>query len=448
MTKTVKIKKGLDLKLVGGAPLEVQPSNEQMYALKPTDFIGLFPKLLVKEGDVVKVGSPVFYDKYRDEITLTSPVSGTVKAVVRGEKRKMLEVLIESDGKHESIDFGAANPASIAREEIIEKMLKSGVWPLIKQRPYSNVADPKATPKAIYISLFDSAPLAQDFNFILKGRGDSFTKGIEVLKALSDKVHLGLKAGVQYEDFITQAKGVDVCAFEGPHPAGNVGIQIHHTFPINKGESVWVCDAQAVATIGDLFLTGKYNPEVVIALAGSEVKNAGYYKTIRGASVQSFVKDNVNEGDLRYISGTVLTGDRIEKDGYLGYYHNMFTVIPEGNVHAFLGWLIPSPKKHSFFRTAMSWMTPNKEYALNTNLNGGERAFVITGELEKVFPMDIYPQQLLKSILIEDIDLMEQLGIYEVDSEDFALCEYISPSKINMQEIIANGVDMMRKEMS
>jgi Na+-transporting NADH:ubiquinone oxidoreductase subunit A len=449
MSKSIQIKKGLDIKLKGIAEKSISSVNIEQYALKPTDFIGIEPKMSVNVGDKVKAGTIVFFDKKRDYLNFASPVSGTITEVLRGEKRKIMEIRIESDGSNGFEDFGKANPSSINRDSIIEKLLKSGVWSYIKQRPYSVIANPTDVPKAIFISAFDSSPLAPDSDLVVEGKAADFQTGIDALvKLTSGKVHLNIKDGVTKSDVFLNAKNVTINRFRGPHPAGNVGVQIHHLDPINKGEMVWVVDPQAVIIIGRLFSEGKYNAEKIISVVGSEVTKPSHYKVINGANILPIINKNVSNGENRYISGNVLTGTKIEKSGYLSFYHNMLTVIPEGNQYQFFGWLIPSPAKHSFYRTAFSWLTPNKEFSLNTNLNGGERAFVVTGELEKVLPMNIYPIQLMKAILVDDIEKCENLGIYELDEEDIALCEYINTSKIEMQEILRRGLDLVRKEMS
>ncbi len=448
MSKQIRIKKGIDLKLAGIAEKKTKSLNLKNYALKPTDFHGLFPKLMVRVGDKVKAGSPVFFDKYRDNIIFTSPVSGTIKDVIRGEKRKMLEIRIEADGSDSSEIFKQADPKSLKKEEVIEELLKSGIWPLIRQRPYTVIANPADKPKAIFISGFDTAPLAADIDYILEGKEKEFQTGLDALSMISDaKIHLNLGPNSKAPALVN-AKGVEINNFSGPHPAGNVGIQIHHIDPINKGDIIWTVNAVDVLTIGRLFIEGKYNAEKTIALCGSEIKDPHYITVKAGVEISGLVKDQLTQDHVRVISGNVLTGTRVDKSGYLSFYSKEVTVIPEGDVYEFFGWLVPSPKKHSFYRTAFSWLTPNKVYKPNTNMNGGERAFVFTGALEKVLPMDIYPIQLMKSIMAEDIDQMEQLGIYELDEEDFALCEYISTSKIDMQELIRKGLDMMRIEMS
>ncbi len=449
MSEVIKIRRGLDINLIGEAAKKVTEVATDNYAIKPPDFHGVFPKMFLKEGDPVKAGTPVFYDKYRDDILFTSPVSGTLKEVYRGAKRKMLEVRIESDGKMEFEDFGKEDPKGLSREEVIAKMLKSGVWPLLRQRPYSIIADPKADPKAIFISAFDSAPLAPDMAYLIEGMDKEFQAGIDALSKLTKgKIHLGLKAGGDTAAIFKSVNGVELNYFSGPHPAGNVGIQIHHIDPINKGEVVWYLDPPAVVTIGRLFLEGKYDASRRIALTGGEVENPQHYKVIAGCNIFPLLEDNRKSSNIRYITGNVLSGTQVDKHGYLGFYDRQITLIPEGNYHEFLGWAMPRFNKFSYSKTFFSWLSPGKKYNLDTNLNGGHRAFVLTGEYEKVFPMDIYPLQLLKAILVKDIDLMENLGIYEVDEEDFALCEFIDASKTEMQAIVREGLDFLRKEMS
>lgn len=448
MSEVFKIRKGLDIHLIGEAEKKVTEVVSDNFAIKPPDFTGVFPKMLLKEGDPVKAGTPVFFDKYRDNILFSSPVSGTIKEVYRGAKRKMLEVRIESDGKMEYEDFGTEDPNGLSRKSLLDKMLKSGVWPVMRQRPYSIIADPKDEPKAIFISAFDSSPLGPDMAFQLEGMEKPFQTGLDVLtKLTSGKVHLNLKEGESASIF-TSAKGVQINYFSGPHPAGNISVQVNRIDPINKGDIIWYADPVSVAIIGKLFLEGKYDASKRIALTGGEVNKPHYYQIIAGCNIFPLVKDNRKSTDCRYISGNVLTGTQIEKEGYLGFYDNQITLIPEGNHHEFLGWAMPRLNKFSYSKTFFSWLTPKKKYNLDTNLNGGHRAFVLTGEYEKVFPLNIYPMQLLKAILVKDIDRMENLGIYEIDEEDFALCEFIDASKTEMQAIVREGLDFLRKEMS
>ncbi len=450
MSTTFVIKKGLDIKLLGEAEKTIVDLNATRFAVKPPDFLGCFPKVMVKEGDIVKAGTPLFFDKYRDNIYFTAPVSGKVEAIKRGAKRKLLEIIIESDGKHDAIDFGKSDIDGLKRDEIVDKMLKSGVWPVIRQRPYSTIADPVEAPKSIFVAAYDTAPLAPDYDLIVHGHGDEFQAGLDILTKLTEgTVHLNVDAKKTTSKVFLNSKNVQINTFSGPHPSGNVSVHVSKLDPINKGETIWYLYPQDVLTIGRLFMEGKYDSTRVYACAGSEVNNPKYFKTYAGACITNMVKENVTDGNNRYISGNVLTGTKIEIDGFVGYYDSLVTVIPEGNYHEFFGWLLPGFNKFSFSRTFCSrWLAPNKKRRLDTNLHGGVRAYVMTGQYEKVFPFDIYPMQLIKAVLVEDIDLMENLGIYEIDHEDFALCEVIDTSKTEIQSIIRNGLDMMRSEMS
>jgi len=449
MSKEIKIKKGLNINLFGEAEKTISELKAKQYAIKPTDFVGVFPKLLVKEGDLVKAGSPVFYDKHRENIKFTAPVSGKIAGIHRGAKRVLQEIIIDADEEIIYESFGKEGLDDLKKEEIIEKLLKSGIWPFIRQRPYSIIADPDTEPKAIFISGFDTSPLAPDYDFLIHGKGDEFQTGLNAIaKLTSGKVHLNINNDLPGSRVFTNSKNVQVNNFTGPHPSGNVGTQINKIDPINKGDIVWYLRPQEVITIGKLFLEGKFDVSRVIALTGSEIKKTSYFKTYVGASIEGMIEKNLEQENVRCISGNVLTGTKIEKSGFLSFYDYQLTVIPEGDHYDFLGWMLPGLKKHSFYRTFMAWLTPKKKFKVHTNLNGGERAFVMTGQFERVFPLDIYPMQLLKAIIIEDIDEMENLGIYEVDEEDFALCEYISTSKINIQSVVRNGLDIIRKEMS
>ncbi len=449
MSTVYSVKKGLDIKLLGEAEKTIIDLDAKRFAIKPPDFIGCFPKMLVKEGDSVKAGTPLFFDKYRENITYTSPVSGKFVEIKRGAKRKILELIIESDGKFESLDFGSTDAGSLDKQQVTEKLLKSGVWPLIRQRPYAVVANPDDTPKSIFVSAFNSAPLAPDYELMIKGNEKALQAGLDVLaKLTSGKVHLNIHAKLNHPDTFKNVSNVQVNTFSGPHPSGNVSVQVSRLDPINKGDVVWYTDVQGVITMGKLFLTGKYDSSRMVALTGSEVLKPRYYRAHTGANITNMVVDNVTDNKNRFISGDVLTGIKIESDGFIGFYDSMVTVIPEGDYYEFFGWAHPGFGKWSFSKTYPSWLTPNKKYRLDTNMHGGLRAFVLTGLYEKVFPFDIYPMQLMKAILVEDIDLMENLGIYEIDAEDFALCEVIDPSKISMQELVRNGLELMRKEMS
>ena len=445
--QVIKIKKGLDIHLVGDADRTIEPIKTQWCAVKPPDFIGVFPKLHVAEGDKVKAGTVLFHDKYHENLLFTSPISGTVEAIRRGEKRVLNEIVIKSDNQDDFVNFGEADPQKLTRYELIDKMLLGGIWNMIRQRPYSTIANPADNPKAIFVSAFDSSPLAPDYNLIIENEADTFQTGINVLSKLTTgKVHLNVKFGRTSEVFL-KTKNAQINHFSGAHPAGNVGTQINKIDPINKGDIVWYCNPQEVITIGRLFKSGRYDSRRIFAVTGSEILKPHYYQAVIGTKIDKFIENNVSDKEKRFISGNVLTGTKIEADGFLGFYANQLTVIPEGNHHEFMGWLAPGFKKFSFSHSFLSYLFPKKRYTIDTNLNGGQRAFVVTGEFEKIFPFDIYPMQLIKSCIIKDIDQMEQLGIYEVDEEDFALCEVIDTSKIPIQKIIREGLDYMRTEM-
>lgn len=450
MSSVVKIKKGLNINLPGTAEkkISVLPIPET-YAIKPPDFTGVTPKLLVKEGDEVLAGTSLFFDKAKEAVKFSSPVSGEVVEIVRGEKRRILEIKILADKETRYLSFSKADPGNLSRENIINILLNNGAWPFIRQRPYGIIADPVSKPKSIFISAFDSNPLAPDLDFIMQDCEEDFQSGLDALQKLTDgKIHLNIKEGSATSTVFKQAKGVTVNSISGPHPAGNVGVQIHHIDPVNKGETVWCINPQDVLIIGRMFTLGKFDASRIIAATGSRIKNPKYYKVIIGTSVKQLLTDAVLfDGENRIISGNVLSGKKISPDGYLGFYDTQITVIPEGNEPEFIGWLKPGFDKLSNSRAYFSWLFPNKKYDLNTNLHGEERPFVMTGQYEKVFPMDIYPVQLLKSILVDDIEMMEKLGIYEVVEEDFALCEFVCTSKIESQHIIRNGLDIIRKEL-
>lgn len=450
MSKVIKIKKGLNIPLKGEAEKVVKKADPvKYYGVKPIDFNWMRTKLLKKEGEYVKAGTPVFYNKLLPQSQVPSPVSGKIIEVKRGERRKILEVVIEADSNIDYEDFGKADPNDLSRDEIVDKLTKSGLWSFIRQRPYSVVADPKDNPKAIFISAFDTAPLAPDNDLVVKDQEQSFQKGLDALAQLtSGKIHLNVNAAYPPSKVFTNAKGVQLNYFQGPHPAGNVGTHINKIDPISAGDKVWYVYPQDIITIGRLFETGTYDASKIIALTGSEVKRPMYYRVLRGTSIESLVKDNVEDGNLRYISGNVLTGKKISSEGYLGFFDNQITVIPEGDYYEFFGWAMPGFNKFSVSRTFFSWLQPNRKYRLDTNLHGGERAYVMSGEYEKVFALDIYPVQLIKAIMIGDIELMEKLGIYEVDEEDFALPEFVCTSKIPVQSHIRKGLNLMLEEMS
>ena len=444
MSKNIKLCKGLDIKLVGKA--EARLENAPMaksYAVSPLDYENITPKLLVKVGDKVEAGSALFFDKNNPRILFTSPVSGVVSAINRGEKRKLLNIAIEPDATQVYKQLTVVDVAKAERSAIVEMLLESGLWTRIVERPYGIIANPDATPKAIFVSAFDSAPLAPDYNFILKEEKAAIEAGMAVLARLTEgKVHLSARKGD--EGFMAEVKGVEYHTFSGKHPVGNVGVQIHHIDRIAKGDIVWTVNIQDVAMIGRMVTTGKLDMSKTIAVAGSEVEKPCYKRVIAGAAVESIV-GKVKDG-VRIISGDVLTGVATAKDGYLAANANMVTLIPEGDKYEFMGWAMPRFHRFSVSGSYFSWLFPKKSYNLDTNTNGEERPFVVTGLYEKYLPMDVYVSYLLKACLTKDLDKMENLGLYEVLPEDLALCEFVDRSKINMQQVLRDGINLMIKE--
>jgi Na+-transporting NADH:ubiquinone oxidoreductase subunit A len=422
-------------------------TRSKVYAVKPSDFHGVTPKMVVKEGDNVKAGEVIFYSKVDEKVKFVAPVSGKIQEIKRGEKRVILEILIAADSQDVFVEHSKKNPNDLSTEEVKAHLLASGCWPFINQRPYDVIANSADTPKAIFISTYASAPLAADVDFVLADKLIAFQAGVDALaKLTTGKVHLSLKG--KGKSIFSDVKGVALHRVYGPHPAGNVGVLISKIDPINAGERVWTVSPQDVATIGELFLNGKFNATRTVALVGSEVKEAQYYNVISGAAIADLVGGNIAGDNVRIISGDVLTGTKVKMDGNLGFLSNTVTVIPEGNVFRMFGWMpFASPSIHSASRTGLSWLMPGKKYAPNTNLNGEERALVVTGEMEAVMPLDIYPMQLLKACLAGNIDKMESLGIYEVAPEDFALIDYTNTSKLEAQEIIREALDLMIKEV-
>ena len=452
MGKFIRLKKGFDIKITGKSePKIVEPEPAETYVVKPTDFQGLYmPKPLVKEGDPVKAGTPLFQDKKHDNIVFASPVSGEVVEVKRGEKRKLLEIKVLADRKVEFENFKKYTVSDINNlsvEEVKDQILRSGAWPNFVQRPFGVLADPAATPKAIHVSAFDTHPLAPDYAILFKGQDHYFQVGVDILKKLtSGAVNVNIHSTSEIATTFSQVKGVEVNKFSGPHPAGCVGVQIHHIDPINKGDVVWTINPFGVIQIAKLFLNGVYDTSKIVNVAGPEVKTPQYYKVHTGVSIGKLIKNNLNSDHVRFISGNVLTGERIAADGHLGFYDHQLTVLKEGDDYEFLGWILPTTNKVSIQRSfgLLSFLTPNKEFNLDTNMHGEHRAFVQTGVFERVVPMDVLPTHLIKSILAEDIDEMEALGIYEVIEEDFALCEFVDVSKNNIQEILRDGLELVR----
>ncbi len=439
----VKLKRGLDIKLKGCAERKVvDAASCEVVALVPDDFYGIVPKLLVREGDAVKIGTPVFYDKNHPEVKVVSPVCGEVKAVNRGERRKIMSVEIALSGEQNQEEIDAP------KEDVFKILLETGLFAFFKQRPYDIVADPNAMPKAIFISAFDSAPLAPDYDFVLADEKAYFQKGVDELAKLSE-VYVGVRANSIFAD-VQNAK---VTAFDGPHPAGNVGVQINHLNPINKGEVVWVVNPADVAIIGKYFATGKLDFTRIVALAGSEVKNPCYVRSMLGAPISAVVNGNVNKDrTLRYINGNPLSGVQTAENAYLSAVAHQVTVIPEGDdVNEMLGWIAPRFSQFSVSRSYFSWLRNlfcKQGYTLDARVKGGERHMIMSGEYDSVLPMDILPEYLIKAIIAWDIDKMEALGIYEVAPEDFALCEFVDSSKLELQHIVRKGLDDLREEMA
>jgi len=450
MSLKFNLKKGFNINLEGKAFNEIgEDFNQNSFAIKPTDFIGITrPKLLVEVGEDVKAGTPILFDKLNEKIMYCSPVSGEVIDIVRGDKRRLEEIRILPDKKnkylkHKIIDDSELK--NLSRERIINHLTKSGVWPHLIQRPFGLVADTNSEPKSIHVSFFDTNPLAPSYEFMYNDDFDNINTGINVISKLTNgKVHLNHnKDSIKKFNFNNCQNNL----FSGPHPSGNVGVQIHHIDPVNKNDIVWSISPYGLIQIGKLFSKGIYDSSKIISLVGSCVAKPKYFKCNSGFSVKELISTYVNETNFRVISGNVLTGTSIGLDGYLGFYDNMITVIPEGNEHSFLGWIMPIFNKLSFQRAfgLLSFLTPNKKYNLDTNTNGELRAFVQSGVFERVLPMDILPTYLFKSILAGDYDEMEELGIYELVEEDIALCEFVDVSKNELQVLLRKGLNMLKE---
>lgn len=448
MSKDIRIKKGLDIKLVGEAEKTTENAIvSNFYYIRPEDFHSIIPKLVAKEGTRVKAGETLFYNKDIEAMKFVSPVSGEVTEVQRGPRRRIDAIKITADKEQTYLDHGKLD-ASADADKIKARLLESGCWAFIKQRPYDVVANPEHSPKAIFISGYASAPLAADLDYTLTGKEAELQAAVTALSKLTDgQVHVSVGSN---NSPLASLNDVTVHKVSGPHPSGNVGTLINKVDPVNKGEVVWTVNAQDLVIIGELLLTGKFNAERILALAGSSVKKPRYFRTKIGSEVATMVYDNGvdKDGNDRIISGNVLTGKKVAPDGALDYYSNVITVIPEGDDYEFFGWNKPVFNKISTSRAlTFSWLNPKKKYDLNTNTNGEHRAFVVTGSYEEVFPLDIYPMQILKACMYQDLDEMETLGMYEVAPEDFALTEFICVSKQPHQKIIREGLDLMLKEI-
>tara|TARA_B100001113_G_scaffold154675_1_gene126478 strand:+ start:211 stop:1542 length:1332 start_codon:yes stop_codon:yes gene_type:complete len=440
----IVVKKGLDLKLVGKPSHEIEQAKfSEDFSVYPTDFHGIFPKLVIKENDSVKAGDILFYDKNSEKVKFVSPVSGKIKEILRGDRRKVLEIKIkaEKDISYKKIKkLKSENPS-----EIIDYLLENGLWTYIKQRPYDIIADPESNPKEIFISGFDSSPLSANYDFITKDQKENIVEAINLLSRLT-KGSINISLRKESNSFLRELNGVTIHNVSGPHPAGNLSTIINRVSPINKGDIVWTLNLPDLAIIGNTILNGKFSPERVVALVGSSFLEPKYIKLLSGSNISNLM--SLNNDNTRIISGNVLTGTKIDPKGHLRHYSNEITAIPEGNDYDLFGWAKPMFEKFSISRAlTFSWLFPNKKYDLNTNTNGEHRAFVVTGSFEEVFPLDIYPMQILKACMYKDLDEMEALGMYEVSPEDFALTEFICVSKQPHQNIIREGLDLMKKEI-
>ena len=449
MSQDIRIKKGLDLNLVGVAEQtfhkEVASTTFGFYL---DDFHTLTPKLQLKEGTEVKAGEPLFYDKNNPDIQFVSPVSGELVAIERGERRKVLSIRLLADKEQEYLKHPKLSLNEVSREELLRYFLSTGLWPFIKQRPFDLIADPKQTPKAIFVSGLNTGPLNTDLDFVLKGSEDKLQAALSALKKLTPgSVHVTVAS--KKNSVFSTLDDIVLHQINQLHPAGLVGTQIAHIDPINKGEVVWVVGAQDLVIMGELLLTGQFNATRSIAVAGSRITSPKYIKTKIGAELGPILEAiGVQEGDNRFIAGDVLTGAQVKPNEHLRYYATQLTVIPEGNDYEFFGWNKPVFDKVSPTRAlTFSWLSKNKAYDLDTNTNGEHRAFVVTGSYEEVFPLDIYPMQLLKACMVKDLDEMEQLGLYEVAPEDFSLTEFICISKQSHQAIIREGLDVLKQEL-
>ena len=441
MSKLIKLRKGLDVNLKGKAALEtVSVKCPGEYALVPDDFCGMKPKVVVNEGDTVLAGDALFVDKKHPEVKFVSPVSGTVTLVERGDRRKLLSVRVKSDGKQQSREFDV-------KGDIKAVLMESGMFAFFRQRPYDVVANPEDKPKAIFVSAFNSMPLSQDFSYVVKGQEEEFKAGIKALSAIA-KVNLGISVA-QSKTFLNDVPNCEVTVFDGPAPAGNVGVQINHVDPINKGEVVWTIAAEEVIFVGRLMKTGRVDLTRTIAVAGSEVKKPAYATIKVGQKLDTLLQGQISdEASLRIINGNVMTGIKTSKDGYLAAHATEINVIPEGD-HAdeFMGWIMPRFNTFSTHRSYLRWLFgKKKEYVFDARVKGGERHMIMSGEYDKVFPMDIFAGYLIKAIITGDIDRQEALGIYEVAPEDFAIAEFVDSSKLELQRIVREGLDILRKE--
>ena len=449
MAEIIRLRKGLDIRLLGEPVKEITELElSGTYAVCPDNFTGVTPKPVVKEQQIVKAGEALFIDKNHPDVKFVSPVSGEVLAVNRGARRKVLSIVVKPDAKQSWVEFKTKSVQSLSGDEIKSALMESGLFGFIRQRPYDIIANPDDTPRGIFVSGFDSNPLAPDFEFVLQGNEVDFQTGLSALAKIAPTT-LSISAD-QTAQALTQAKNVDIYRFKGAHPAGNVGVQINHIKPVNKGEVVWTVAPEAVIFMGRLFNKGIVDMTRVIAVAGEDVVNPSYVKVMAGARISALLDGRLDRTEhIRIINGNVLTGVKCGKDDYLGAFANMVTVIPEGDdVNEFMGWIAPRFKQYSVSRTFFSWLACKKRYSIDARVKGGERHMIMSNEYDKVFPMDIYPEFLIKAIITGNIDKMEAYGIYEVAPEDFALCEFVDSSKLELQRIVREGLNNLRAEMA
>lgn len=448
MANVIKLRKGLDINLKGkAAKQKFFVKAAAQYALVPDDFVGMTPKVVVREGDKVKAGDALFVNKKQTDVKFASPVSGVVQAVVRGDRRKVLRVVVEADKDQQYVDFGQKQVASLDGDAVVKALLEAGLFGYINQLPYAVSTTPDQKPRAVFVSALRDMPLAGDFEYEQQGNEEDFQTGLTALSKVAP-VYLGVGAK-QTSKALTEAKDVEVNVFDGPCPAGNVGVQVNNIAPVNKGEVVWTVDPTAVIFFGRLFRTGKVDLRRLVAVAGSEITKPEYAEVLVGQPIADLLEGKLAAKDhVRIINGNPLTGRKATMDDFVGGHTSEITVIPEGdNVDEMLGWILPRTNDFSVSRSYFSWLFgKNKEYALDARVKGGERHMIMSGEYDKVLPMDIYAEYLIKAIIAGDIDRMEQLGIYEVAPEDFAVAEFVDSSKLELQHIVRQGLDMLRKE--
>lgn len=451
MSGKIVLKKGLDIKIAGALPMpgvEFNPNNirGKSFAMMPDDYVGLIPKLDVKEGDKVLAGVPLFHDKTDPDICVVSPVAGTIEKIVRGDRRKLCKIVITPDDKFDT----SISHDTTSQPKDIERLIKrSGLWAMMRQRPYDIV--PHTTmPRDIFITSFDSAPLAPDLSLYIHDKSNEIQKGINTLKSLTTgNIYISVKS--ETKDFYSKFNNAEIVEIIGQHPAGLPGIQAANIAPVNKGETIWTLDIITLYRIGALINTGKVPMDTIVGITGSDVTSPEYIRTTIGADIASLLNDKIKQSDHhhRIISGNVLCGTKEAIDGHLHTPFRHITIIPEGDdVDEMMGWASISPRKMSVSRSFPGHFLRNKLFNPDARINGGRRAIIMSGEYDNVLPMDIMAEYLLKAIISRDIDKMEALGIYEIAPEDMALCEYVDTSKLEIQRIVREGLDYLYHELN